>query len=251
MCRTSGRSPRLIFKDNAKQKNPTPRDESVSGEKIQATEKTVCLLLRQRFFPFEGGHIHSQLPFLTFLNIPLNIQQLGVPPSLPKPPSRYIDGMLLAFVFIFMQMAITPWRDLGAPNSSVSSQILPRNQTIILVEDQSDLRWLLKRRLEINGYTCLEAANGREALSLIQQHPSIRLILSDYMMPEMNGLQRLHVLRQAPMNRKIPFILITASWSDQLQHQVMRAGAFAILAKPYHHGELVELLEQGLSTQAA
>lgn len=150
-----------------------------------------------------------------------------------------------------MHMTISSWRDFEAPNSSVSPRILPKNQTIILVEDQSDLRWLLKRRLEFNGYTCLEAANGREALSLIQEHPSIRLILSDYLMPEMNGLQLLHVLRQDPMNRKIPFILITASWSDQLQHQGMCAGAFAILAKPYHHGELVQLLEQGLSTQAA
>lgn len=150
-----------------------------------------------------------------------------------------------------MHMTISPWGDFEAPNSSCSPPILPKNQTIILVEDQSDLRWLLKRRLEFNGYTCLEAGNGREALSLIQEHPSIRLILSDYLMPEMNGLQLLQALRQDPMNRNIPFILLTASWSDQLQHQGMGAGAFAILAKPYHHGELVQLLEQGLSTQAA
>ena len=174
-----------------------------------------------------------------------------MPLSLPNPTARNIDGMFLAFHFIFMHMAITPWRDSETPNLSVSPQILPKHETIVLVEDQSDLRWLLKRRLEMNGYICLEAANGREALSLIQQHPSIRLILSDYMMPEMNGLQLLHVLQQDPMNRKIPFILITASWSDQLQNQGMRAGAFAILAKPFHHGELVQLLEQGLSTQAA
>ncbi len=150
-----------------------------------------------------------------------------------------------------MHMTISPWRDLAEPSSSVTPHLLLKNQTIILVEDQSDHRWLLKRRLEMNGYTCLEAANGREALPLIQQHPSIRLILSDYLMPEMNGLQLLQALRQDSMNRKIPFILITASWSDQLQHQGMSAGAFAILAKPYHHRELVQLLEQGLSTQAA
>lgn len=150
---------------------------------------------------------------------------------------------------VLMHMTISSWRDLEAPSSSVSPHFLPKNQTIILVEDQSDLRWLL--RLEINGYTCLEAANGREALSLIQQHPSIRLILSDYLMPEINGLQLLQALRQNPMNRKIPFILVTANRSDQLRHQGMSAGAFAILAKPFHHGELVQLLEQGLSTQAA
>lgn len=152
---------------------------------------------------------------------------------------------------VFMPMTISPCVELEAPNSSDSPHFLPENQTIIVVEDQSDLRWLLKRRLEINGYPCLEAANGREALSLIQQHPSIRLILSDYLMPEMNGLQLLQALRENPTNRKIPFILVTASWSDQLQHQALSAGALAILAKPYHHGELVQLLEQGFSTQEA
>ncbi len=93
-----------------------------------------------------------------------------------------------------MQMTIAPWWNFKVPNSSVSPHILPKNRTIRLVEGQSDLRWVLKHKLEMNRYTYLKAANGREALSLIQPHPSIRLILSDYLMPERNGVQRLYVL---------------------------------------------------------
>ncbi|HNP59855.1 MAG TPA: response regulator [Nitrospirales bacterium] len=126
-----------------------------------------------------------------------------------------------------------------------------KHRTIILVENQPDLRWLLKLRLEINGYTCLEAGNGMEALSLIQQHPSIGPILSDDLMPGMNGLQLLQELRLNFMNRAIPFILITATWSDEFRHQVLSEGAFAVLPKPYHHSDLLQLLEQGIFPQAA
>ena len=127
----------------------------------------------------------------------------------------------------------------------------PKHQTILLVEDQPDLRLLLKRILEIKGYTCLEAKDGREALTILQQHPSIGLILSDYFMPGMDGLQLLQAFRQNPMNRNIPFILVTGNWSDQVRHWALRKAAFAMLAKPSLQAELFQLLEQEISPQAA
>ncbi len=149
---------------------------------------------------------------------------------------------------VLLHMGFSEDMDMLASDSLPS---FPKHRTIILVEDQLDLRWLLKRRLEINGYTCLEAENGIEALSLIQQHPSISLILSDYLMPGMNGLQLLQALRLNSINRAIPFILVTATWSDQLRHQALSEGAYAILSKPYHHSDLLQLLGQGISHQAA
>lgn len=128
---------------------------------------------------------------------------------------------------------------------------LVRPGTILLVEDQPDLRFLLKRLLESKGYACLEAANGAEALLVVNQHPSINLILSDYLMPRMDGLLLLQALQQLPVQRKIPFILITANWSSSLRDQALREGAFAILSKPYLHTELFQFLEQGMSSQAA
>ncbi len=144
---------------------------------------------------------------------------------------------------ISIRMAISHNTNMGAPDS-------PKHQTILLVEDQPDLRLLLKQILEIRGYTCLEAANGVEALSIIHQHPFISLILSDYLMPGMDGLQLLQALRQNPMKPAIPFILVTGNWSDQLRHRALGEGAFAIVAKPYLHAEFLQLLEQGFSPQA-
>ncbi|GJL67961.1 MAG: hypothetical protein NPIRA06_05960 [Nitrospirales bacterium] len=89
-----------------------------------------------------------------------------------------------------------------------------------------------------------------EALSLIQQHPSIGLILSDDLMPGMNWPQHLQDLRLNFMNRAIPFILITATCSDELWHPALSEGAFAALPKASHHSDLHQLLGRGISPQA-
>lgn len=128
---------------------------------------------------------------------------------------------------------------------------LVKPRTILLVEDHPDLRFLLKRLLESRGYACLEAENGLEALLVIDQQPSINLILSDYLMPRMDGLLLLQALQKLPVHRRIPFILITANWSASLRDLALREGAFGILAKPYRHTELFQFLEQGMSSQAA
>ena len=122
----------------------------------------------------------------------------------------------------FIGMVISQDRKMDASDSLPPYHSPPKHQTILLVEDQPDLRLLLKRILEIKGYTCLEAKDGREALSILQQHPSIGLILSDYFMPGMDGLQLLQAFRQNPMNRNIPFILVTGNWSDQVRHRALR-----------------------------
>jgi CheY-like chemotaxis protein len=108
-----------------------------------------------------------------------------------------------------------------------------------------------KRLLESSGYVCLEAENGIEALLVIDQHPSIKLILSDYLMPRMDGLLLFQALQQLPVQQKIPFILITANGSGSLRDLALYEEAFAILSKPYLHTELFQFLEHGMSSQAA
>ncbi len=150
-----------------------------------------------------------------------------------------------------MGIAISEDMNVPASDSVLSPHSLLTHQTILLVEDLPDLRLLVKRILEIKGYTWVKATNGREALSVIQQHPSIGLILSDDFMPEMDGLQLLQTLRQNPMNRRIPFILINGNRSDQIRHRTLRERVFAILANPSLQAELYQSLEQGISPQAA
>jgi len=163
---------------------------------------------------------------------------------------KSIPGIPLAH-HCSMGIVISEDMNVHASDSLLSHHSLLTHQAILLVEDQPDLRLLVKRIPEIKGYTWVKATNGREALSVIQQHPSIGLILSDDFMPEMDGLQLLQTLRQNPMNRRIRFILITGNRSDQNRHRALRESAFAILANHSLHAELYLSLEQGIFPQAA
>ena len=109
----------------------------------------------------------------------------------------------------------------------------PEHPTILVVENDPVLRELLKSIVETAGYICVEASEGQEALSIIYRHSTIGLILSDFQMPKLDGLQLLQTLKQTPETKNIPFILITGTSSVSLRKQAMRDGAVAILHKPF------------------
>ena len=126
----------------------------------------------------------------------------------------------------------------------------PELPTILVVENDPVLRNLLKCVLETAWYTCVEAREGQEALSIIQRHSTICLILSDFQMPEMDGLQLLQTLKQTQKTRGIPFILVTGNSSIFLRKQAIRDGAFAILHKPFTQHELFHILNRAISLQS-
>ena len=87
-------------------------------------------------------------------------------------------------------------------------------------------------------YEVFEAANGQEALSIVvQEKPD--LILSDVMMPELNGYGLLKVIRSSPETRSTPFILLSARAADDARVEGLLAGADDYLAKPFNAKELI------------
>jgi len=66
-------------------------------------------------------------------------------------------------------------------------QMRSNNTEVIVVEDDADLRFILCRRLTEAGYTPLGAANGLEALEKMVDHPDCRVLITDFMMPELGG----------------------------------------------------------------
>ena len=125
----------------------------------------------------------------------------------------------------------------------------PKPQTILTVENDSDLREQLKTTLQFGGYTCVEAEDGLEALSVLRRRPMIDLIISDFQMPKMDGLQLLRTIKQAPKTKAIPFLLSTGNSSFSLRKQAMQDGAFAILYKPYTPHELFHILNRVIFLQ--
>jgi len=104
-------------------------------------------------------------------------------------------------------------------------------ETILLVEDETALRLLMRKKLESQGYRLLEAKDGAEALSICQRNPGIDLIVSDLAMPEMTGLELRE--RAAVLRPNIKFLLISGYAKDVTgsPEQIVRFGDF--LEKPF------------------
>lgn len=111
---------------------------------------------------------------------------------------------------------------------------------ILIVEDDSELRELFCAVLTENGYTAIPAANGSEALEILDKS-FIDLIISDIMMPEMNGLELTRELREA--NYTLPILMITAKDSPLDKRAGFHAGTDDYMVKPIDVNEMIWRVE--------
>lgn len=118
--------------------------------------------------------------------------------------------------------------------------------TVLLIEDTDYLREIIEHELERLGYHVISAPNGRTGLRLaLDVLPDV--ILSDYSMPEMNGLEVLEYLRHSPRAAHLPFILMSSYPLRMFVHECERLKASALLEKPFELAELKAALQQAIS----
>ena len=106
--------------------------------------------------------------------------------------------------------------------------------TILLLDDNADILTLLEMVLNQQGYDVMSGRNGQEGMDILEQGmlpPD--LIISNFHMPQMDGLDFLEHLREHPQFGAIPFILLTAAPPVQWQQQATKLGANAFLPKPF------------------
>ena len=109
---------------------------------------------------------------------------------------------------------------------------------ILLADDNADLRHYMQRLLNGQGYRVVVAENGVEALALARQKlPD--LLLSDVMMPEMDGFELLRELRSDPNTTRLPVILLSARAGEEAIVEGVEAGADDYLIKPFSARELL------------
>ena len=112
-------------------------------------------------------------------------------------------------------------------------------EKILVVDDIEDIRNLLQEALQASGYHTLEAADGREALSMIEAE-SPDLVILDIAMPVMSGFQ---VLRQLRKNSDIPIIMLSARTDTVDKVESLELGADDYITKPFEIAEMTARVE--------
>ena len=111
---------------------------------------------------------------------------------------------------------------------------------ILVVDDESRMRKLVRDFLVRKGYQVLEAADGEEALSVFYENKNIALILLDVMMPKRNGWEVCRAIRE---QSKVPIVMLTARGDESDELRGFELGVDEYIAKPFSPGILVARVE--------
>lgn len=118
--------------------------------------------------------------------------------------------------------------------------------TLLVVDDSVAIRGVIAFVLRGSGYTCLEAADGQEALDVLDKNP-IDGVISDLWMPGMNGLGLLESVRKDGLRRFLPFLVLTTDSDPEMHRQLLEAGATSVISKPVAPDKLLGAVSRALA----
>jgi CheY-like chemotaxis protein len=125
------------------------------------------------------------------------------------------------------QVPLTPWQGSG---------------TILLVEDEDQVRLIAKALINILGFTVIEASNGKEALDLYQQNSAdITIVVTDMGMPIMNGSELFRELKK--IRPELPIIISSGFGEVDVSSKIPCADFAGLIGKPYSFDQLREVLK--------
>lgn len=128
------------------------------------------------------------------------------------------------------------------------TNIALHDRQVLIVDDNENIRKALIYFLTLQGYDCVAANDGASALQLLNTD-RFHLVITDYQMPAMDGLQLLEALKEHPTHDRQPVILMTADMSETLRRHALGLGAYAVIAKPFGPQELAALSARALESR--
>ena len=138
-----------------------------------------------------------------------------------------------------------PWRRLAAPIDN--RKVEPGTETILLVEDEANLRYLARQYLEKQGYKVIEAADGAVAMQIAVAHEKvIHLLLTDVIMPGMNGRELAQRIAEIRPNVKI--LYMSGYTENVIGHNGMLDAGIRLLQKPFNLRDLKSMVREVLDT---
>ncbi len=104
---------------------------------------------------------------------------------------------------------------------------------VLVVDDSAIMRKVITQILEMLGHDSVPASNGLDAFERLKEHEDVRLILLDWNMPEMNGIEFLREIKSRPGLSEIPVIMLTTESERRKMIEAIEAGAKHYLTKPF------------------
>ncbi|HUK01389.1 MAG TPA: response regulator [Steroidobacteraceae bacterium] len=117
------------------------------------------------------------------------------------------------------------------------------SKKILIVDDSSAVRTIVRKALREAGYEVIEASNGLEALAIIGAD-RIHLVVSDLIMPVMDGMGLLEAVRRHPTGHVTPVIMLSTVTAQEQKEAARAAGARAWFSKPFQPSMLIEAISR-------
>ena len=225
------------------------RFHRIEGQIGRTHEGTgIGLALVKDLTELHGGEVRasSQIGVGTTFEILMPFGYGHLPDASRVPARAQLSTATRADTFVAEALRWLPDQDLAdyaaARLSDVPANTLGRGERIILADDNSDMRGYVERLLREAGYEVLAVADGRAAVDAAQEAlPD--LILSDVMMPVLDGFGLIRALRTDDRTSEVPIILLSARAGEEASIEGIAAGADDYLVKPFSARELIARVE--------
>ncbi len=123
---------------------------------------------------------------------------------------------------------------------------------VLLVDDSAVMRKIIQRNIKETGLIVdeyVEAGDGKQALEKVSENGNLDLILLDWNMPNMSGIEFVKTLRSLNMTTRIPVVMVTTEGSDSKVSEARESGADGYLTKPFTADQLRDTLGSYLLVQ--
>lgn len=121
-------------------------------------------------------------------------------------------------------------------------------KNILIVDDFKNTRFIIKHVLENAGYNVMEAMDGSVALNFFQGD-KIDLLITDYFMPKMNGLELVKKIKKSNDYQNIPVIVLSNEINEELQNEALSIGVYSWITKPFNTKMFITTVEKALKSK--
>lgn len=115
------------------------------------------------------------------------------------------------------------------------------SKCVMAVDDSATIRQVLQTTLHGAGYDVIEAADGRDAINKLEKY-HVDMMVADLNMPDMDGIELIRHVRQSPVHRFLPIIMLTTESQPEKKQEGKAAGASGWIVKPFRPEQLLAVV---------